>query len=278
MNISIICNDEACYPKVKNAGFSGVDFSFADYSLRDYILTNEYTDCVLEKYQLLQNEGLCVAQTHLSLYPSHIAPLGDGTYKPFEEYMLPILLKEIELTAKINCRTAVIHLYFESDAEKSRKGNIALIEKLLPALKKYNVILSIENIYAANRGDAHLSTAEDLLYYVDYFKSEYLGICLDTGHAVVLGQNPVAMLEKIGSKLTALHIHTTVLPDDMHLIPNTVHWEEKIDWEEFSRELMKTDYRGTFNMEVKLPNKLKGEPANAFYKLAYAVAKDIVTD
>ena len=276
MNISIICNDAACYSTIKSSGFCGIDFSFPNAPDCKDVLTQEYYDSVLEKHQLLKENGLYVAQTHLSIMPAHIEPLGDGTYQSFEEYMLPILLKEIELTAKMNCRTAVIHLYFENDKEKSRAGNIQLISKLLPTLEKHNVILSIENIFGPRLSDAHLSSAEDLLFYIDYFKSENLGICLDTGHAVVLKQNPTEMLKKIGANLTALHIHTTVLPDDMHLIPNTVHWEEKIDWDEFSQELLRTQYGGTFNLEVKLPKKLKGNAVTAFYQLAYAVAKEII--
>lgn len=281
MEISVSERIGRFYTDIKESGFYGIDFSFDRFDVREKILSDEYTDYVMKKYSEIKDAGLFVCQTHLTYCsrPNLLNPLMEFDYKIFEEYMLPMLVKEIELTARMGCRTAVLHMYFEPDCELSRKGNVELLSKLLPVCEKYGVILSIENIYDVQKGvycGIHLSTAEDLLYYVDYFKNPYLGICLDTGHAIILHQNPVEMLKAIGDKLTALHIHSTVPNMDLHACPNCVYYGERVDWDEFYNVLKDMDYDGTFNMELAVSEKLSDSAISTFYHFAYEVAKGIV--
>jgi len=60
------------------------------------------------------------------------------------------------------------------------------------------VILCIEIIYGPKYGEAFVSTADDLKYYTDHFNSPYVGICLDTGHSIIRGQDPLEMLRTLG--------------------------------------------------------------------------------
>ena len=275
MKISIQADYEGFFPDIKKAGSDGVDLSLAHFDMQDVMLTDQYTEFIMKKYQALKGLGLAVCQTHLAYWPGHLKPIGDGTYEAFEERMLPLFRRGIELTGAMGCRACAIHLYFEKDREKSRQGNIALITKLLPVLEKNQVILSIENIFGPGYSDVHLSGAADLLFYIDYFKSPYLGVCIDTGHALIRGQQPVKMLKKLQKYVTALHLHTTIPTTDMHAIPYFVGYEERIDWNEFYRILEKSPYQGSFNMEVRAPSKV-GHRANvAFYQLAHAVAEEI---
>lgn len=276
MKISVACESPKYFPAIKNAGFDGIDFSFETYDKREYILSKGYTDEILASYATLEQMGLQVFQTHLTYYPGHIPPIGNGTYGDFEEFMLPILEREIELTAALNCRCAVVHLYFEKDREKSRTGNISLIEQLIPSLKKYGVVLSVENIYGPEYSDAHLSIAEDLTYYCDYFGDDHIGVCLDTGHAIIRGQQPVNMLIEMGERLRAVHLHTTVPQIDLHSIPYCTSYGESVDWNKFYAVLSDINYSGTFNLEVRPPENMSDGVISAYYKLAYEIAKGIV--
>ena len=278
MDISISFNTadnfDYMYGKMKEIGFDGIDFDLGS----DAILTDEYADLVREKYSFIKKHGLKVCQTHLAYHPGHIPHIGDGSYKAFEEVMLPKFIRGIELSGEIGARTAVIHLYDHETREESRKGNIELISKLLPHLEKNNVILSIENIFGDgdNTSDIYLSTAEDLLYYTDYFKSPYVGACLDTGHALLRGQNPVEMLKKLSNNLTALHINTNSGDHDLHCIPNCVSYMEKIDWKEFVKILKASDYAGSFNMEVAGSSFFNEKAKLAFNTVAYEVANYLI--
>lgn len=275
MKITVACESAEYYSAIKNAGFDGIDFSFAPYDKRDHILSERYTGEIATSFAALQQMGLRVFQTHLTYYPGHIPPIGNGTYADFEDYMLPILEREIELTAALGCGCAVIHLYFEKDREKSRSGNVSLISKLIPTLQKHGVVLAVENIYGPDYSDAHLSAAEDLAYYADYFGDDCVGVCLDTGHAIIRGQCPADMLAVLGDRLKAVHLHTTVPQIDLHSIPYCTSYGESIDWREFYDKLCEIGYGGTFNLEVRPPENISNAAVDAYYKLAYEVAKCI---
>lgn len=278
MNISAEFNGGKNYDymfgKMKEIGYYGLDMSVG----AENILSDEFTKTIREKYKSIKNHGLEVCQTHLAYHPGHLPHIGDGTYKAYEEVMLPKFIRGIELSGELNARTAVIHLYDHETREESRKGNIELISKLIPHLEKNNVILSIENIFGDgdNTSDIYLSTAEDLLYYTDYFESPYVGACLDTGHALLRGQNPVEMLKKISNNLTALHINTNSGDHDLHCVPYCVSYMESVDWEEFVKVLKTIDYKGSFNMELNVPAKLNDKARLAFFTMAYEVANDLL--
>lgn len=278
MDISIEFNGRDNYDymfgKIKGIGFNGLDFDLGSSD----ILSDEFANIVREKYKSIKNHGLKVCQTHLAYHPGHIPHIGDGSYKAFEEVMLPKFIRGIELSGEIGARTAVIHLFDHETREESRKGNIELIKKLLPYLEKHNVILSTENIFGGGdaMSDIYLSTAEDLLYYADYFKSPYVGACLDTGHALLRGQNPVEMLKKLSNNLTALHINTNSGDHDLHCIPYCVSYMESVDWDEFVRVLKGIDYKGTFNMELSASARLNDKARIAFFTVAYEMANDLL--
>ena len=271
-----IRDNEKFYSFFSETGFYGIDVEFEDYRKKDYILSNDYTRAIEEKRKIIEGAGLKICQTHLTYYPGHLPPIGNGTYQDYEAYMLKILKKEIQLTNVLGCKVCAIHLYFEEDKEKSRDGNIALLSNLLPVAEKYNVVIAIENIYAKNYCDAHLSDSDDLLFYIDYFKNENLKICFDTGHAIICGQNPVEMFKKIKKHVAALHLHTTVKNIDLHSLPYCISYGEIINWDELYKEIVNSGYRGAFNMEVEPPDKIGLSGEKAYYLLAYEIAKNIV--
>lgn len=277
MDISI-CDNNVLYPYLNEIGYCGLDVPFEAFDKKDFILRDEYTDFILKKSRRISSAGLKVCQTHLTYYPGHIKPIGNGTYEKFEDYMLPIFLKEIKLTKLMNCKVCVIHPYFENDKIGSRSGNIKLLSKLLPVAEEYGVILAIENVYGNKYSDAHISTYEDFMFYMDCFKSPFLGICLDTGHAVILKQNPVELFKKLKDRIAALHLHTTAGNVDLHSIPYMTSYCENIDWIELYKEIINSEYSGTFNLELRPPQKLSNEAKKAYYLLAYKTAKTIMEE
>lgn len=264
---------EDLYPDLKQIGFDGVDVAFPSWSCRESILSEDFEPAMLQTYRRITDAGLKVSQVHLTYYPGHLPPLGEGAYADFEDYMLPILTKEIAIAAKMDCRLAAIHLYFEESLEKSREGNLQLIEKLLPTLEEHGVVLAIENIYGPGYRDVHLSTAEDLLFYIDRFESDYVGACLDTGHAVTQKQNPVEAVLKLGSALKALHVHSNMPGHDLHLPPCMIR---NVDWQRFYAALLEVDYRGAFNMEISPPARISPKAALGFFTLVHGIAESLM--
>lgn len=276
MKISIADCDKKFYPLLKEIGFCGVDVPFTSYKNRDLILSDEYTESVMSKYKAVTDAGLKVCQTHLSYFPSHGEPIGSGTYEEYEEYMLPILEKEIMLVSQMGCRRAVLHPYFADNLENSRRGNVSLISKLLPTLEKYDVILCIEIIYGPKYGEAFVSTAEDLKYYTDHFSSPYVGICLDTGHSIIRGQDPLEMLGTLGRAVKAFHLHTTMPGMDLHAVPYSTSYYDRVKWDEFYALMCELGFDGTFNMEVRPTPKMGDAAMAAYFRYAYDTAYGII--
>ncbi|MBR1970599.1 MAG: sugar phosphate isomerase/epimerase [Clostridia bacterium] len=275
MKISI-CDKGILYSYLRELGYSGLDISFNRFNERDYILNNEYTEYIKRKFEEITKAGLNVSQTHLTYYPGHLKPIGNGTYQEFEDYMLPMFIKEIELTKMMNCKVCVIHLYFEKDKLASREGNIKLISKMIPYAERNNVVIAIENIYGNDYNDVHLTTKDDLLFYIEYFKSKFLGVCLDTGHSIVLKQNPVKLFEELKEHIVALHLHTTVENVDLHAIPYTVSYCESIEWDTLYKLILSSNYSGTLNFELRPPDNLSEGAKKAYYMFAYETAKTII--
>lgn len=275
MDISIANGNEKLFADLKEIGYSGIDFPMIICdNMCEVIPSKEYADSIMKKYQQLKNAGLCAYQSHLTYWPGHFEPFA--TPEAYAKHFAPLYARQIELTSEIDCKTAVVHLYLDKDAEKAHRGNIALIESLLPTLEKNGVVLAIENLFDTGVTDGNMTTSQDLLFYMNYFKSKNLGICLDTGHAIALGQNPIEMLKKVQNHLTAVHIHTTIPGEDLHNIPNFMGWREQIDWNEFYGILSASDYKGPFNLELANPRNLTHEAMVTYYKLAYQVADSIV--
>lgn len=275
MDISISNGNEAFFSDLKEIGYSGVDFPMVICdNMCEVIPSKEYADSIIKKHQKLKNAGLYACQSHLTYWPDHFEPFA--TPEAYAKHFAPLYARQIELTSEIECGTAVVHLHRSKDADGVRRGNVALIEALLPTLERTGVVLAIENVFDLGVTDGNMTTAEDLLFYIDYFKSKNLGICLDTGHAVALNQDPVEMLKAVSEHLKAVHIHTTIPGEDLHRIPNFMGWREPLDWNEFYDVLSASGYKGTFNLELGGPKNLTHEAMVTYYKLAYQVADGIV--
>ena len=277
MNITVKDCGVKYYEALKEMGYHGVDFSFGSYKDRDYLLTEEYSRAVLEKKEAMNRAGLALSQVHISYRPSAFLPADGGNYEDYEAYLLPVYRKQLRQTMELGCHTAVFHPYYELGREENtRDGNMRLYEKLMPLLEEGQIVLSLENVYGPKCTHAYHSTAEELLYYTERFDSPWLGICLDTGHAILREQNPVEMLKAVAHRLTALHLHSVLPGLDLHTVPYFTGSAEKIDWKAFVVELEKTPYQGAFNMELKVPGQLSEEATLLFYRTAITVAGDIL--
>lgn len=277
MHITVKNCNPRYYPDLKRIGYWGVDYSFGGYDRYEEMMAPDYAATVKTQQKAIENAGLILAQTHISYRFSRALPPDGGNYPDYEKKMLPLFEKQLRITADMGCRVAVFHPYYEiASQERSRQGNLQLFEKLMPLLEQTGIVLSLENVYGPDYCHAHHSTAEELLYYTEYFDSPHLGICLDTGHAVIRNQDPVEMLRKVSPRLTALHLHSTLPGADLHTIPYFTNQSEQIDWEHFYLLLRQTSYTGPFNLELKAPPKLSPEATRLFYQTAYTVARDII--
>ena len=80
---------------------------------------------------------------------------------------------------------------------------------------------AFENMFQSGHHERYCSQVEELIDLVDAFKDPRVGVCWDTGHASVAGQDQSAAIRMLGHRLKATHIHDNHgLPyGDEHLTP-----------------------------------------------------------
>ncbi len=255
------------------AGFDGVDFSLCkDQNEPDKQLSPEWMEDVRLRAAALKAEGLVVAQSHLPYLNNNVdRPIGG--YAGYEVFALPGLLRGLEACGEIGCPVTVIHPYFDLMSRKATlEGNLRLIEKLMPSLEKHHVRLALENIWGPAYTDTHTTRAEDIMAIIEAAGSDYVGACIDTGHANIFRLDIPAMVRVFGKKLIALHINGNAGKDE-HVIPYSMSgWCEKMDFYGISAALKEVGYKGYYNLEIACGDLPEGV-AQPFLNYAAAVAR-----
>src|SRR3990170_2418127 len=93
----------------------------------------------------------------------------------------------------------------------------------------------------------HLSTPSDLVDMLEgHFDETDIGICMDVGHAHLLGDTAEA-IETTSEYLITTHIHDNRGDSDDHLVP----FQGTVDWAATVMALEKIGYDGVLMYEVK---------------------------
>ncbi len=243
---------------VKDAGFDGVDFALSHYAKKEGPLTQAegWKDWVLAVRDYLEELSLPVVQAHAPWTQDIPA---DFSYIP----PYPVFFRVLEACAMLNCRKLVFHpllwpyrvespgLYARVDEYNSR-----WFRELLPLASDLGIRLEIENLFDYHHvqqpGDPDYLYARgaQLLSLAEQLPSESVGLCLDTGHANITGQDVPEMIRSYGKRLGCLHLNDNYGPlqnqnADLHLFPG----EGTLPWPEIYKALREIGYEGSYNLE-----------------------------
>lgn len=134
----------------------------------------------------------------------------------------------------------------EDDADFSEELTIALLRDLIPDCEKYGVIVCLENMpMTAHR----ISPMKNIAEAVAKIGSPSIGICLDTGHSNVFGDDLGETVRISAPWLKVLHVHDNDGRSDQHLLP----WLGTADWDAFARALAEVGYDGSISFETGGP-------------------------
>ncbi len=189
--------------------------------------------------------GLYVNQTHGP------CPTDDMTPES-RERNFALTLRAIRLTRWLGAEDLVIHPILPFGQVPGREdevfeANVRWLRRLLPYAQAQGVRLNVENLPYAACGISHMRTLAALAAAVD---DPACCLCLDTGHAACLGDDPAEMARLAGERLRTLHVHDNDLRHDLHLIP----FAGRIDWSAFRGALREIGFDGVVSLEVNLRN------------------------
>lgn len=199
-------------------------------------------------------------------YPSILSSSNEKVRQDSVSYIKDAIDNARKLGAPSVSLCAGMTLYGES-VEKGWANLRQSIVELLDYTEGTDLRLLVE---PAHRFESNLIlTVADGLRMVGECKSERLGICLDTGHANVNGEDLAKIVASLKDADVPLHVHIddNKGDGDAHMIPG----EGTIDFAPFVRVLHKTDYEGFVSAELGF--QYTHEPNGAVVKTHRALSR-----
>lgn len=253
--------EERALKILAEVGFDCVDFGLFDlgkYAGSPEAERNELLSTIVDHYKKVKKAaekvGIGFGQLHAP-FPSFINnPETDAN-------MFALLEKSIEICAVLESPYIVIHPAIPKErirdkyVAETKTLNMNMYGKLIPLLKKYNIVVGVENMF---KGDPQTklitptvcSHAEEMCDYIDTLNEmagqKCFAACLDVGHANLTGDTPENMISILGDRLEMLHVQDTVNNKDLHTAP----FLGDINWEKTCNALKSNGYKGTFNFEA----------------------------
>ncbi len=255
-SISKIISERKAVEYVARAGFDAWDFSMLSNMCKyDW-----------ESKTLLPNAHPLGGKDYLG-YARELKKIGldngivcNQSHAPFPLSCMEIrsyLKRAIECTAEAGGKTCVIHPHNDYSPEQ----NAEIYLELLPFAKDCGVKIATENMwnwdYDKNEAtSAACSSPESFKAHLDAVNDDFFVACVDVGHAEMRGLNTSApqMIEHLGSKVAALHLHDNDLHNDSHELP----FELNMDFDAILKSLKRINYKGDFTLEAGMYLENKG--------------------
>ncbi len=240
-----LIGEERTLERMAKAGFEAWDFSmFAMFRV-------ENGKAVPKEHPLATREAVRFAQ-RLRRVGLDNGLVCNQSHAPFPVYVdgaIDYVKRAIECTAEAGGRICVVH----PANLKSAEENAEMFQELLPLAKAAGIRLATENMWCWDREQDHATRAAcsdpaDFCAHLDAVNDPDLVACLDLGHAEMRGLNTTAveMIEALGDRLQALHIHDNDQWHDSHQLPFTM----QMDFAAITQALARVGYRGDITLEA----------------------------
>lgn len=256
---------------LKDAGFDAIDYSFFDVQrCNPDVSDSEYKQRFTELRKYAEDKGLYFNQSHAP-HPSSLAD------EVFTKRRFSELITALKNSSYLGVRNIIIHplqhlrYYTNENIETLYQMNLEFYARLIPYCEEYGITVCTENMWQcygdSNKiWDSTCSKAEEFVRYVDGIGSKYVKACVDIGHTVLVGENPVKMIKMLGNRVAALHVHDNDGIRDEHTVP----FHGIVKWNEVAKALKDIGYSGEITLETegfmnqyKIPKELV--PASAKY-------------
>lgn len=203
--------------------FAEHGFEYIDWS-DDWNSPILYSKETMKSYcRCIESSGLKCIQVHGASSSSiNVDAEDEQTFNKYVE----LLKNRLEFCSVVGADVLVLHPpKIEGDvvrAKRKLERSIRVFESVRSLCIDLRITLSMENCYS--------SDAESLEYYFERYPPEFVGFCLDSGHAHVNGNFDRLLVFK--DRLTALHLHDNKGIEDDHQPPffGTIDWERVMQW------------------------------------------------
>lgn len=298
--------DDSCpkdgFIKIKNAGFSCVDFSLNDYLKNTDLYKSRMNSFFNQSVKELEHffephkmgakeAGIKIHQMHMP-YPVYV-PNGSSQ---LNEYLFEqVAPKSLYLCNYMECSYIVLHgfklMRYLGSEDAEWQQTEKLVHYLAPLAKELGVTICIENLYDSIGGhlvEGPCCNISKVIERIDRinerYQAEVLGFCFDTGHANLVGLDMERFITGLGERLKVLHIHDNDGIEDLHQIPYTFTKTREnmasTDWDGFIRGLSRINFDKTLSFETApvltaFPGELRNETLMFIAKIGHYFAERI---
>ncbi len=248
---------KAAYEEIRAAGFDGADLT----ALAD-VTGPYYTADLATAREMAKKERAVAEAAGLHIYQVHGPWPTDDKTAENRKNKLVHMERAIRLTRYFGARYLVIHpdMPFgwgdEPDPSFARETNTEMLRALLPIAAEEDVVLCLENMPMKSHA---LSRTKTMYEFVREFDHPNLGMCLDTGHANVFGDDCGEAVRLIAPVLKTLHVHDNMGDKDSHLPP----FKGTINWKSFTDALKDIGFDGVLSIEAVLEVRDMKDPHHA---------------
>ena len=237
------------------AGFDHADMSFTPMAKEpenEFLQPDAEALCrrIREKAESL---GLSFNQCHAP-FQMDMKPWLEGD----REHILHLLTTSIRLAGVLGAKAIVVHPvqcmnYLNNDPAWIKQVNVEFYSTLIPAAQEAGVKIAIENMWQRHQWSKAIvssvcSSPYELRDYVDACNAvaPVFTACLDIGHCLLTGHDPVNAIHVLGDRLGCLHVHDVDGVNDNHTCPMTM----KVDFPAVVAALRQVGYSGEFTLEA----------------------------
>ena len=212
----------------------------------------EHPGRMRELCRLAADSGLVFRDAHAVWGPGNdLNELTDDFRFAVHEAVIPVLAENGIRTLTFHIGASCVYETCDWKGNEDHYRSIALraLERLLKSAEKYRITLAVENCFEPS------TTAREAMGLVRQFRSEYLGLCLDCGHANLMepmdGRAVTGMVEYIqrawkpgipdftpgipefmSPEIVTVHVHDNDGLNDKHTLldeQGTIDWKRIAD-------------------------------------------------
>ena len=243
-----LIGEEKTIEYMARAGFDAYDFSM--FAMAKY---DKPSGTLIDTGHPLTGREYLAYARRLKHVADECGIVCNQSHAPFPTSAPPVrdrLLWAIECTAEAGGKYCIIHPFNNGTAQE----NAEFYSTLIPYARDCGVIIATENMWNWDKTvdhavDAACSSPRSFVEHIDILDGQICA-CLDIGHAEMygLGTSAPEMIEALGHRLLALHLHDNNQKRDQHKIP----FSGSIDFSRVVASLKRIGYKGHMTLEADM--------------------------
>ena len=228
----------------KEEGFTAYDATMDDF-LQEVLFVENWEEEAKALRAYADSLGIVCNQSHAPF------PSGKKDDEEYNKQMLPKLIRAIQVSGILGVKICVVHPCNDWTAEENAER---IYKPLEPYAREAGVKIALENMWnCTGWGDTFLATPaacshhDDFKKHLELLPEDVFVACVDIGHAEMRGLNTsaVQMIETLGNRMQAMHLHDVDLKFDNHQLPFT----QNVDFEAIIQALKRVNYQGDVTLE-----------------------------